>query len=320
MIIYIYGDDAFRSRRFLRQSIAEFKNKRDPQGYNTLIFDAHNCEVNKVIAEIRTVPFLAEKRMVVVENLLSAKNNDLRDVLYQLITENKIPSETILTIWQTEKINKLKEIKQIESLLLKEKYIYYFPLMEKTELSRWVEKEIMDRGGKIDILAISILTNNIGFDMWLLDSTIDQLIAYKNNEVILSEDVKLFTEEKADENIFNFIDAVVSGNKKLAYKLLNDQRKIGQEEGYIFSMILRQFKILLQVRDLWERSDNSISSDMSKELGIHPYVIKKTMPLVRRYNLDILKNIYTELYELDYKVKTGVMTQEILIDYFIGRR
>lgn len=319
MIVYIYGEDTFRSREFLKKSIAEFKSKRDPQGYNTLIFDVEKESPDRILGEIATLPFLAEKRMIVLQNILSNSNKEFLAKIIDLIENNKIPESVVLIVWQGEQIGKTSEAKKLADLLKKGKFAYSFELFKDIELQNWIIQEVMARGGKIDRNASGNLSRLAGADLWLVSAVIDQLVAYKKGEEIKSADVALFIDEKTDENIFNMVDAIVGGNKKTAFKLMRDQRVIGEDESYLFTMIMRQFKILLQIRDLWEREDSLTSDQIAKRISVHPYVAKKSLPLVKKYSLQDLKIIYSDLLEIDIKTKTGLANQSVLIDYFVGK-
>lgn len=318
MIIYIFGEDTFRSREFLRKSINEFKAKRDPQGYNTLIFNAESDDPGKILQDMLALPFLAEKRMIVLQNLLSAKNKEFLERVRELIEGNRIPDMNVVVIWQGEPMGKSGEAKKMAEILAKGKYTYEFGAMDQADLVKWVLKEIKERGGSVDKRAAATLTADAG-DVWLLSSLIDQLVAYKNGAEIGTADVRLFIDEKVDDNIFNMVDAIISGNKKLAFKLINEQRRLGEDEPFLFAMIMRQFKILLQMRDLWEREDNLTSDVMAKKLKLHPFVAKKSMPLVRKFTMPDLKRAYDELLEIDVKTKTGLADQAVLIDFFVGK-
>lgn len=318
MLIYIHGEDTFRSRQFLRKTIEEFKAKRDPQGFNTLIFDVGKTAPEQVLGELLALPFLAERRMIVLQNILSLNDEDFLARMIEMISENKIPDANVAVFWQGEPIGKMKEAKNLAALLAKEKFSYDFPNMSPAEINNWIGAEVKARGGKIDRVAVAWLAQNAA-DVWLLSSLLDQLVAYKNGEEIKTDDVKMFLEEKIPDNIFAAAEAIATGDKKNAFKLLNEQRRLGAEEGYLFSMIVRQFRILLQMRDLWEREDGLTSEGLAGRLGLHPFVAKKSLPLVRRHGLERLKEIYDQLLEMDIKTKTGFGDQGTLIDWFVGR-
>lgn len=305
MVIYIYGEDTFRSRQYLSEQIIKFKQARDPQGYNVVILDAQKNEPGKILTEIVSVPFLAEKRLVVIENILSISDKEFLEELIGRIKEKRIPESNIVIFWQGEKLGKVKEIKELDAILKKEKYNQEFALLEGSALSGWIAAEIKKRNGKISNPAISYLAQNTAGDIWYLISLVDQLTAYANGEEIGLSQVNLFLDEKVDDNAFNMVEAVVNGNKKQAFKLLEEQRRIGEDDFKIFGLIVWQFRTLLAMRSLFETQDNITSDAMAKILGIHPFVVKKNMALVKRYTKKQLSDIYAQLLDMDFKAKTG---------------
>ena len=132
-------------------------------------------------------------------------------------------------------------------------------------------------------------------------------------------DIQLFLDEKADDNIFNLVDAIVGKQAKQAYQMIQEQYRIGEDAQFIFAMLIRQFRILLEMRDLFERDDAMQSGMLAEKLGLHPFVVKKSLPMVKRYTMDELQRIYGALLELDVKTKTGQGRPEVLLDVLVGR-
>ena len=91
MIIYIYGEDTFRAHEYLKDQVAKFKAARDPQGYNVVFLDCAKAEPGKVLSELMATPFLAEKRMVVLENILTNNNKDLLGDLIERVKNQSGP-------------------------------------------------------------------------------------------------------------------------------------------------------------------------------------------------------------------------------------
>lgn len=319
MVIYIYGEDSYRSQQYLSDQITKFKTARDPQGYNVAIFDAQKDEPGKILSEILSSPFLAEKRLIVVENILSISDKEFLGGLIERIKENNIPASNIVIFWQSEKLSKVKEAKELEAVLKKEKYAQEFAALEGSALSAWIVAEVKNRNGKISNPAVSYLAQNTAGDIWFLTSLLDQLTAYTAGKEIELSHVNLFLDEKVDDNAFNMVEAVVSGNKKQAYKLLQEQRRIGEDNFKIFGLIVWQFRILLAGRSLFEVSESMSSDTMAKELGIHPFVLKKNLSLIKRYNKKQLSDIYAQLLDMDLKAKTGQQDLGLALDLLINR-
>ncbi|MFZ2189351.1 MAG: DNA polymerase III subunit delta [Candidatus Magasanikiibacteriota bacterium] len=320
MIIFLYGADTFRSRKQLKKMIEKFKIDRDPQGLNVTILDCEKEEPGLIMEQILSMPFLAEKRMVVLENLLSAtKKGDLQEQILKRVEEKNLPEDNVYIFWEGEGKPKTKVAKEFYERLEKEKYAQEFPALIGAKLSAWIDTEIKEKNGKISSHALQLLVQNTKGDIWLINSLIEQLLAYKGNEEIQTEDVNLFLEASADDNIFNLVDAIVAGQSKQVYKMIREQYKIGKDPHYVFSMVLRQFRILLEMRDLFDREDNIGSNIMASKLELHPFVVKKSLPFVKKYNLQTLKNIYQSLLDFDKKIKTGQGQADLLLDLFVGR-
>lgn len=319
MILYFFGEDAFRSREHLKRSVDQFKKQRDPKGYNTVVIDGKKTSADKIFFEINSIPFLADKRMVVLENLLSSSDKEMLKEFMVRLEGKKIPENTVLVCWQGEALSKVKEAKELHGILAKEKYAQEFPALSGPKLSSWIQKEIKEAGAEIDLNAADQLAVGTGGDMWLLTNLISQLIAFTKKGKITSKEVSEFLEEKIDDNVFNMVDAVVSGNHKLAFKLIGEQRRKGEDDGKLFGLFLWQFRILLQMADLIDEQEHLTSDEIAKILGIHPFVAKKNFAIVRKYSLAKLQSVYRSMLEVDYKTKTGQADQSILLDLFIAK-
>ncbi len=316
--------------------IEKFKTDRDPQGYNVAVLDCAKEDGGKVMEQILSAPFMSEKRLVVLENFLSTtKIGDLQTEMLKRVDEKTLPESTVLIFWEEDLKPKTKVAKELFEKLSKEKFSQQFETLTGFKLQSWIDAEFKTRGGKISQQALQYLTNNIGSDMWRLDSLMEQLIAYKStnvnhltpnpspckgegNEVGLV-DVQLFLDEKTDDSIFNLVDAIVGGQAKKAFEMIREQYRIGEDAQYVFAMLLRQFRILLELRDLHEREDNLSSDALAKKLGLHPFVVKKSLPFVKRYPMEKLKSIYQSLLDFDVKTKTGQGGPELLLDVLVGK-
>lgn len=318
MLIFLYGKDTFRSHKQLNDMITKFKKDRDPQGMNVTVIDCEK-EVKNIIEQILAMPFLSEKRMVVLKNFLIGKNADTQTELIKYIKDKRIPETNVVIFWEGVETFKTKSAKTLLELLSQEKYCQKFDELKGVNLGQWIFSCVKERDGKINSDASQYLAQNSGGDMWLLNTLIDQLVDYVGEKEITLSDVQLFLNEKADNNIFNLVDALVQKQEKIVYKMIQEQYRIGEDVQFIFAMIMRQFKILLQMRDIFDRQDNVSSDVLAKQLGVHPFVAKKSLPLVRQYNMNELKKIYNELLDLDIKIKTGQGQAESLLDLFVAR-
>jgi DNA polymerase-3 subunit delta len=77
-------------------------------------------------------------------------------------------------------------------------------------------------------------------------------------------------------------------------------------------MIIRQFKILTQVRS---GLDNGLTTQkIGQILKIHPFVLQKSINQVRNYKIENLKKAFNFLTLADYEYKNGGLNIETMLN------
>ena len=316
MIFFLYGPDTYRSRQKLRELKEKFLADIDQSSLNLTVLDGAEINIEKINSAVATPPFLARKRMVVVINLFSqSKSKDLGQQIIELLDKENLTKDVILVFWEGDKVD---ERKSLFKRLAKEKYAQKFDLLRSHEVKNWIRAEMKKQGGLINAGAIEKLAELAGNDLWEVSSEIAKLVAYKDKSTIEVSDVVKLVRGKFDDNIFNFVDAIANKNTKQAYKLLADQLNSGANDLYLLAMLIRQFRILLQVKDLTE--GRSISpSQVASELKIHPFVVKKALLQIKNFSAGQLKSIYRQLLATDVKIKTNWADSRVLFDLLLTK-
>lgn len=321
MIIFIYGSDIYRSTLYLNKMVAKFKADRDPAGYNVVIIDAEKAASSaEIIAELSFAPFLAEKKMIVVKNILSSKLANVQQTIQKfLYDDKKKPDTTVAVFWEKDDTFKGVAAKKLFELFLTEKYKEHFPALEKNEAVEWLVTQVQTRGGAIERAAANFAVTAGGVDSFFLCNLADQLVAYRPKSPLTRTDVEKFLEEKDESTIFNLVDAIISGQTTSALTMMRQQYKNGEDAHYILSMLIRQFKIMVQIGDAVAHHPAMSSDQIAKELGLHAFVVKKTVPLVKKFSLADLKNKFSQMADFDIRTKTGRGDLETLLDIFVMR-
>ena len=317
MVIFIHGDDSLRSRQYLHSQIAKFKAARDPQGYNVVLVDGREAGCEKINAELSAAPFLAERRMIVVANLLASSDKELLSTLCDRLRSGAIPSSNVVVFYQAAPLAKTSEAKALRELLLKEKYVQEFPLLTGANLAAWVQQVIKERGGQAESAAITELCRLAGQDMWLLSNLIDQAIAYGQGRTIVAADVAVLGNEPPTDAIFALIEAIMSGVHGTALRLLASARDAGQEDGYIAAMLAREVRILLELKDFMAHDPSATSATAAGILKLHPFVAKKSWAVARRLAWEKLRALHDRLVAIDLQSKTGYASLSVLVELFV---
>lgn len=319
MFIMLYGPDTFRSKQHLKKMIAEFKVKRDPAGLNTVIFDAEKVEGQEILEAIMIAPFMAEKRLTVIEKLSAACQSALRDELLGLLKKKKLPDSAVVIVWEAEvKLNS----HALFTALAKQKFSQKFEMLKGAQLSDWIQQELASRGLAIESAALAKLANYQWLDLWHLHNELEKMAAYFSSgadKTVNSQELRLFLEEAADDNVFHFIDALLGRRAKEAVRLLHAQWESGESEHKLFGLIASQWRNLLRLKDYAVLNPGMTSDQAAVALDLHPFVVRKTLAILPGFSFERLKEIYQELLEIDIKTKTGEGRLKHLLELLIAK-
>jgi DNA polymerase-3 subunit delta len=337
MIIFIYGEDTFRSRQKLKELKNKFTKELDPSENNLTALDGKNITIKEIGDSFGARSLLSKKRMIIIENIFSAKNKKIFEEINDYLKKIKAgESDNIVIFWEDSIKTKMTGSKKIAlsldssgketplpknkqllfNFLAKQPYTQEFKPLSNAETSVWINKKSNECKISISGQAIQTLISLAGNDLWQINNEINKLASYKKDK-IETEDIEKLTKGGVDENIFALTDAISSRNKKLAIKLLGEQYEAGLTDSYLINMITRQFKILLQIRQALD--SRFTSQKIVSSLKLHPFVAQKGINQVRNFNLAILKNILNQLIEIDYLIKTGKGDAKILLNLFIQK-
>jgi len=112
------------------------------------------------------------------------------------------------------------------------------------------------------------------------------------------------------------VDAIGTRNGKKALEMLHLLLE-DNEVIQIFGMIIRQFRLILQSREIIDAGGNE--QDVAKNLHQHSFVASKISAQARQFDLTTLESIYRQLLKIDVDMKTGEMPGDIALDLLIAQ-
>jgi DNA polymerase-3 subunit delta len=134
---------------------------------------------------------------------------------------------------------------------------------------------------------------------------------------ITERDVKNLVSDVRQGDVFEMVDAIGYGDGVKAMQML---RRLLEEGDALplFGMIVRQFRLLIQVRELLDEDPAQDHKTIADKIGSHPYPVQKILPQARLFNLDQLKAVYHQLSEVDLAIKTGQLEGGLALDLLIA--
>lgn len=299
MLFLLYGQDEYR----LNQKLHEIIDKYSAKYGSSLCFENIDLIENdeKVFWNyLNQSSLFVSKKLLVVENAFS--NLNFKKSFLKKIKDISLSEHILIFIEK-------KEIKPADSFFkdLKENgKIQEFPFLSGKKLEVWAKGQFALAGSAISEKALLILLDQTKNNTRLLSNEIKKLAAFKKE--IIEEDVALLVKPNPEVEIFKTIDGLVSRNKKQALIALQRFIDSGESLFKLLSMIAYQMRNLLMVKIAQNNTEFS-----SKELGIHPYVFRKSADMVRNISVEQLKMSLQNVFMADLKIKTGQESPEKVV-------
>jgi DNA polymerase III subunit delta len=314
-IHFLYGNDEFAISRRLKDFESDFTDPTSAD-MNTARLDARTMSENDFNNAVNAMPFLAKRRLVLLENPSAKYNNQsLRKKFFEFL--EKMQDTTRLVIYESveprdaDKHWLLKWAEKNEKLTQTKAFM----LPRLKDMSGWIVNETKNQSGQIEPRAAEMLKEMVGVDTRQAGMEIAKLLAYVNwKRAINSQDVEEVCIVTSQQSVFDFVDALANGNGKSAQHLLH--RLLENEEAFsLWGMVVRQFRLLIQAREILDGRGNK--DDVARALGVHPFVAEKTTQQAARFSIESLESIYHKLLSIDEGVKTSQVTLDLAMDTLV---
>lgn len=331
MFYVFHGDDELARA----EQIAEFKARmgdRSVRDLNTTVFDGRKLTMAELRYACDVVPFLADRRLVIVEGLLSwlaphrAKKDDAADVGASAAQKTfmadllaylpGLPETTRLIFSEPRSLPATHPVVKL-ALSIDKRTVREFKLPPAGQLARWIVQRAKRHGGQIEPAAAALLAEFSGSDLRALDQDVQKLLALVNwARAVTVEDVRQMVTDVHQGNVFAMVDAIAQGQGAVALRELHRLLDSGEAALELFAMITRQFRLMIMLKEL---TDEGLTGDeAAARLNLHPFVAHKTSTQARAFTMEQLEAIYRRLQEIDVEIKTGQSEDVVALDMLVA--
>lgn len=295
-IYLFFGEDHYSSQQKLNHWRQEFIKKYGDLNYQ--LFEGENFTTDQFSEAINTVPFLSEKKLIIVRDFLrDGAENDRKEIAEKL--EN-VSEYCVLIFIEHEKpdartalFKKLNKIGQAVE----------FSLPEKHELIQWIQKEMNKKNSSMQEHEATLLAEIVGPNLWQLSHELEKIALYAKEKPIDAEAIENLASKNISSSIFQLTDYVAQKNAKLSIKTLQALIHSGEDLFQIFFMIIRHFRILLLVQACIKK--NLDRQQIIQKTREHPYAIMTAMKQCKNFTEQKLTEIYQQLLSIDIGSKSG---------------
>lgn len=330
VIYLLYGDDVVSIDHFLK----DLESKVGDPGFaemNISHLDGRYYEIDGLISEVSAMPFGVKRRMVILINPIACfpspekgrqKLTPAQDKFLQ--TLSKTPESTALALVEyqfltSERDRRLNKMHWLEKWAQEQPqgrvYSKAFSLPRGPALIRWIQDKAKSLGGQFTPQAATELIKLVGEEPRLIEQEIQKLLAYVNyRRAVDLDDVQAATVDTAEGNIFVLVDALGNRDRVAAMAML--QRLLDEQDAIsIFGMVVRQFRLLLQIREMLD--NGKTFEEISRQLRIMDFITRKLIPQAQQFSIQSLEKIYCHLLKMDEEAKTGGMDHELSLQLLV---
>ena len=302
-IYLLFGEEAYLRKQYKDK----LKNALSADGdtMNCHYYEGKDISVGEIIDLAETMPFLAERRVIVMENTGLFKSGG--EALAEYLSN---PSPTVFFVFAEAEIDKRSKLyKAVQNKGVSVE----FSIQDENTLKRWILGMIKRENKNISQNALDLFLNKTGTDMENIHKELEKLFCYcLEKDMITEADIEEICTQKVTNQIFDMVNAIADRQQKKALSLYYDLLSLREAPMRILFLIGRQFNILLMVKEMKKKGyDNKT---IASKAGIPPFTVGKYAAQASKFKSKDLKQALTECVEADEAVKTGRMNDKMSVE------
>jgi len=297
-VFFFTGENTIELQEKLNFWKQEFIKKHTDS--NLEVFDeVSQSQLSDIINALESAPFLAERRMVILKGFpfpasskKKVETESLEAVLQQL------PETTLALFVSPAPDKRSRFFKWLNTHAKKETFV----APKGREVISWIQRKFQRHQKSITPQGADMLSFFCGDDLNRIDQEVEKLTLLSLPSID-EKMVERYVTPHPEAKIFKVLDLV---GKIPPGKLLQEFSQLvesGEDLMMIFYMIVRQFRLLVQIKFLLlKRLPRDV---VQKRMKLAPFQIGGLAKQSENFSLDLLKASFKRLTEIEYQIKTG---------------
>lgn len=309
----LYGDEAYLKQQY-KHNLQKALNP-DGDNMNYSHYEGKGIDVRGLIDLCETVPFFAERRVVLLEDTGFFKNkcDELADYM------KGMPDYLCLIFSESEVDKRSRMYKAVKSC----GRVAEFVKQDEKTLMRWAAGILGREGKKITQRDMELLLTKTGVDMGNIRMELEKLITYTGEHDVVTEvDIEAVCTTQTQNKIFDMVRAVTEKNQKRALELYYDLLTLKEPPMRILFLLAKQFRQLLLTKKYMQAGMSQ--TEMSSSLSVPSFVVRNIASCAKPYTVEELEQAVEDFVDAEEAVKTGrlqdVLSVELLIVKYSSAR
>lgn len=302
MIITLTGTNAYALKDTLQQLVAAYVANYTDMGLER--YDGDSLDANLLTSALQALPFLVDKRMVVLRSPSVQKN--IQEVLEKLLP--LVAESTDLIIVEPKLDKRTSYYKALQKLT----DFREFNQPNEAQLAGWLVTQAKEYRATISRADANYLVGRVGPNQMLLANELQKLAHYQ--PAINRASIDLLTEPTPLSSTFDLLDAALKGQVQRTMQLYHEQRQKKVDPVEIMALLAWQLHVLALIKTAGQRSPGQIAS----QAKVSPYVVSKSQAIAGNFTLTSLKDAIKRAAALDVALKSrAIDADEALLQYLL---
>ena len=308
----------------MRSAVEEVRRTLLPPGMEELNLTVlHAPETDAFVSACETIPFLADVRLVLVEDQPGLTGRPEADEALVEYAAQVPPTCLALFLLRGAADGR----KKLPKALAKLGQIVTFAPMTELELREWTVRRFQELGCVCDPQAALELIHAVGTDSQLLSGEIEKLSA-----IALGRDeggfvgvplVRAAAAASPEYDVFRLTEEIVAGHETQAFAMLKRLKENGEEELGLLALLLREYRVLQHLKIM--QYEKIPVQEAARRLGLSDYIYQKNARLAGQIRGAEVKAGVEVCLDTEYRVKSGQQRAEglmasVLAELFARRR
>ena len=296
-----------------RERLLKALGVTDRKDMNFTLLSEKDFNVPTLISDSDTLPFFADRRVILVEESGYFKGNKKeKDRLVKYIPD--IPETTVIVFVESEVDKRDKLYKAVAKNGTAEEFV----IGDQNEMLRWIGGRLSADGIQMRRDAWNEFYLRCGSSMDLMDAEYQKLSAYCwEKKQIEKSDVEAICANASETKIFALSDAISERNAARVFDVYHDMLRQNEKAPGILALIQRQ---LMQLYDLKLMDKDGVSfADKKKNLGIsYDFIIRKLETYQKRFKEDELRRLLRKAADYEEDFKSGRIEDSIAVELLLN--
>ena len=299
----LYGDEDYLKKQYRDKLLHALVAEGDTMNFAK--YDGQNVSVGELIDLAETLPFFAERRVILVTDSGFFKSSEEQLALYFA----EIQDTTCIISVESEVDKRSKTYKAA----VKAGSAVDFSMPDERMLTSWMMARVKQAGKTMTQEAWTEFFDRTNDSMDHMNLEMEKLLSYiYDKDSITLADVEAICTKQMHSKVFDMISFIASKDLPKVLELYHDMLAAKEPPIRILALIIRQFDQMYLMKDMASQGMNV--STIASKLGSRDFIVRKNLGLARNFTMEQIRALLEDAADLDERAKTGRINDRMAVE------